>query len=212
MTETRASSHSPAQPQMTLLGYKELSAWNESDLRTVTLFDIIFLPPHHGSLGVVPGKSRAFIRVRIHRHLAAPDVLGVLDDPLQEQNSRKIPLDEGDGSRFGCPRAQPRIRLPRNAKRHQAEMVLLHCNRCPRRRRGGNQRSALQSNFRRVPRSRSAIHARHPSPSSGCAAWAMRRRFLDPFFSVSPEEREGEDRQMTNLSVSREVYAAFTNH
>ena len=44
MTETRASTHSPVQPQMTLLGYKELSAWNETDLRTVTLFDIIFLP------------------------------------------------------------------------------------------------------------------------------------------------------------------------
>lgn len=44
MTGNRASSHAPAQPQMTLLGYKELSAWNETDLRTVTLFDIIFLP------------------------------------------------------------------------------------------------------------------------------------------------------------------------
>ena len=44
MTENRTSTHAPAQPQMTLLGYKELSAWNETDLRTVTLFDIIFLP------------------------------------------------------------------------------------------------------------------------------------------------------------------------
>ncbi len=44
MTGNRASTHAPAQPQMTLLGYKELSAWNETDLRTVTLFDIIFLP------------------------------------------------------------------------------------------------------------------------------------------------------------------------
>ena len=44
MTGNRASAHSPAQPQMTLLGYKELSAWNETDLRTVTLFDIVFLP------------------------------------------------------------------------------------------------------------------------------------------------------------------------
>lgn len=49
MNETRASTRSPAQPQMTLLGYKELSAWNESDLRTVTLFDIIFLPLTMGS-------------------------------------------------------------------------------------------------------------------------------------------------------------------
>ena len=44
MTGNRASTHVPAQPQMTLLGYKELSAWNETDLRTVTLFDLIFLP------------------------------------------------------------------------------------------------------------------------------------------------------------------------
>ena len=44
MTGNRSSTHSPVQPQMTLLGYKELSAWNETDLRTVTLFDIIFLP------------------------------------------------------------------------------------------------------------------------------------------------------------------------
>ena len=44
MTENRASTHAPVQPQMTLLGYKELSAWNETDLRTVTLFDLIFLP------------------------------------------------------------------------------------------------------------------------------------------------------------------------
>ena len=44
MTENRPPTHTPAQPQMTLLGYKELSAWNESDLQTVTLFDIIFLP------------------------------------------------------------------------------------------------------------------------------------------------------------------------
>ena len=52
MTETRASSHSPAQPQMMLLGYKELSAWNESDLRTVILFDIIFLPLTMGAWGL----------------------------------------------------------------------------------------------------------------------------------------------------------------
>ena len=44
MTGNRASTHASVQPQMTLLGYKELSAWNETDLRTVTLFDIVFLP------------------------------------------------------------------------------------------------------------------------------------------------------------------------
>ena len=52
MTENRASTHVPAQPQMTLLGYKELSAWNETDLRTVTLFDLIFLPLTMGAWGL----------------------------------------------------------------------------------------------------------------------------------------------------------------
>ena len=139
MNETRASTHSPAQPQMTLLGYKELSAWNESDLRTVTLFDIIFLPLTMGAWALsLTSAAPSFVKLRVHRHLAAVDVLGVLDKPLQEQDGRTIPLDEGDGSRFGCSRAQPRTRVPRNAKRHQAEMVLLHRSRCPGRRRGRN--------------------------------------------------------------------------